>query len=449
MLDVASLTSSLHSPRYTSFSPLPWQRAPWRDKSFRLLLTGAAGGGKSRLAGEKVHGFMLKYPGSTGIVGRKDRTAAMRSVVPLLRYTVMGNTRWGKFLKSDGLFEYNNGSHLWVAGVKDEGQREALRSIGKDGSADIQWWEEANKLTEEDEGEITARQRGNTAGWRQLIYTTNPDVPTHHIYVKMILGGQASVYYSRPEDNPFNPPDYLDALQNLTGVLRQRLWEGKWVQAEGIIFSAYDTAKHLLQVPPKIQFDSRLICSVDFGFTNPFSWSLWYIDNDSRMYQIVQIYKTKTLVEDHAKEIRRTLQQLEVPIQRIEAWVCDHDAEDRATLEKHLGIRTRPAFKEVTPGLEAVNSRYNRDALFLNANAVENVDEELERAYKPLCTADEVPGYVWSDKKQDTPVKENDHGCDEKRYAVAYVDKLHISTPIRVETKARIQNYISTRTGGS
>lgn len=428
----------------TAFVPLPWQIAPWQDKSPSLLLTGAAGGGKSRVAGEKIHAFNLKYPGTTAIIGRKDRTAAMRSVVPLLLHTVMGATDWGTYHKSEGLFEYKNGSMMWVVGVRDEAQREGLRSIGKDGSVDIAWFEEANKLTEADDAEITARMRGNAAGWRQKIYTTNPDHPKHWIKVKLMDGKQASVYLSRPEDNPNNPPDYIEGLKNLTGIFKLRLYDGLWVQAEGVVYSTYDPTIHLLDTVVETPHDGRYVVSVDFGYTAPFSCTLWKVDEQGVMYQVEQIYRTKKLVEDHCPDIRRMLTRHGIPIQRVEAWVCDHDAEDRATLEKHLGIVTKPAYKGITDGIEAVQSRFKAKRLFLTSNAVLKPDMDLERSYQPLCTADEVAAYIWSTKKQDLPVDANNHGLDEMRYAVAYVDRVGKSS-IQVNTSASISNYIQGR----
>lgn len=434
--------SMLDKSHVTAFMPLAWQYAPWRDKSRVLLLTGAAGGGKSRLGLEKLHAYALKYPGITGVVGRKDKTAAHRSVVPYLNYTVMANTDWGTYHKSDGLFEYKNGSMIWVAGLRDEAQRENLRSIGKDGSVDIALFEEANKLTLDDHQEIVARLRGTSGGFRQIIYMTNPDGPEHWMKRLLIDKKQASVYYSRPEDNPFNPPDYIEALQQLSGVYYERMWLGLWVQAEGAIYPEYNSSKHLIDRPIPTPHDGRYIISIDFGYTNPFSATLWRIDSEGRIYQVKQIYRTKTIVEDHAWAIRGMLLSCGVPIQRVEAWVCDHDAEDRATLERHLKISTRPAYKEIRHGIDAVKTRFKQNRLFLNMYAVDDPDPELARSYLPTCTADEVVGYIWSDKKQDTPVDEHNHGCDEMRYCVAYVDKIHLHKR-RLGTKARITNYIT------
>lgn len=423
------------------FVPYKWQYEPWRDKTGILLLTGAAGGGKSRLAAEKIHALMLKYPGATAIVGRKDRTSAMRSVVPLLLYTVIGDTDWGTYHKSDGVFEYHNGSMIWIAGVRDEGQRENLRSIGKDGAADFAWFEEANKLTQHDDDEIAARMRANAAGWRQRMYTTNPDSPDHWIKRRLIDQKMAHTYYSRPEDNPRNPPDYIRTLQDLTGVSRQRLWEGLWVQAEGAIYTEYDSAIHLRETPPIYPNNGRFIASIDFGFTNPFSCSIWYVSSDGVIYQLGQVYRTQRLVEDHAKDIRAMLARLSIPIARIEAWVCDHDAEDRATLAKHLGITTLAAYKDIRSGIDAVKTRFRDRRLFLYIGAVTDPDVELEKKYKPTSTADEVNGYVWSDKRAETPVMVDDHGLDEMRYLVCYVDQIG-SYAARTSSKIRVTNYV-------
>jgi len=433
----------------------------------------------SRVAAEKVHAFMLKYPGSTGIMGRKDRTSANKSVVPFMRYTVQQDTSWGAYNKADGLFQYHNGSQLWVVGLRDEGQREGLRSIGKDGSVDIAWMEEANKLSEDDHNEISARMRGTSGGFRQRIYTTNPDGPEHWIKKQLIDGGKATVYYSRPEDNPYNPQDYIDTLKGLTGVSYERLWLGRWVQAEGAVYSEYTSAQHLIDwkdipdlVDGRLPTDGRYIVSIDFGHTNPFTASLWYIDGDGKMYLVRQVYYTKRTVEDHCPAIRKMISSetalewadrnvpeddekqrdlwLADPEEEIykrtrklpiEEWVTDHDAEDRATLEKHLNIRTKAAYKAVLQGIEAVKGRLKKSRLFLVRGALVELDSKLERDKRPTCTIDEIAGYRWSDKKQDTPIKENDHGMDDLRYAVAFVDKIDRSS-FTIGGSAKIDSYI-------
>lgn len=220
-----------------TFSPLPWQVAPWRDTSPVVLLTGAAGGGKSRLAAEKLHGFCLRYPGAMAMVLRKERSTLTNSTLPMLEREVIGADPRVRHAISKHRYEYANGSALIYGGMADDEQRENVRSM----SLDIAWLEEATRFNEADYNELLARMRGNAASWRQIVASTNPDAPTHWIKRRLIDGLEAHVYSSAAVDNPHNPEQYAAALDAMTGIQRQRLLEGKWTQAEGVI---YDNWSH-------------------------------------------------------------------------------------------------------------------------------------------------------------------------------------------------------------
>ncbi len=406
------------------YTPLPWQLAPLRDKSEVVLLTGSAGGGKSRVAAEKVHAFCLRYRGATAICLRKAREYASKSVVFALK-RVIGEDPTVTYNASEYIFRYTNGSTIFIAGMKDESQQQALRSINGDGSADIIWGEEANALTENDHNELLARLRGTAADWRQIIYTTNPDTPMHWIKQRLIDGREASVYYSKAVDNTHNPPGYLNILSRLTGPLGLRLRDGLWVQAEGAVYEGFDSSIHVI-APFLIPADWRRIRVVDFGYTNPFVCQWWALDGDGRMYLYREIYHTKRTVRVHTQQITRLSEG-----ERIEATVADHDAEDRATMAEN-GIGTAPATKDISRGLQAVSERLKvagdrRPRLFIFNDALVETDGTLEEAKRPTSTAHEFPGYIWPKSAdgrviKETPIKENDHGMDTMRYAVMYVD---------------------------
>jgi len=409
------------------FQPLEWQIDPWKDTSPTLLLTGSAGGGKSRLAAEKVHGFCLRYPGTTGLVLRKAYEYASKSVVPFLNYTVIKDDSRVNFRATDRTFHYSNGSIIYAGGMRDSRQREAIRSIGGEGQLDIVWMEEANAFTEEDYNEILARMRGTASSWTQVILSTNPDTPTHWIKRRLMDGGEAAVYYSSNADNPHNPDSYRERLEDLTGVQYKRLVLGQWVQAEGAIYSQFSDERHVLERDGLPEFH-RVIRAIDFGYTNPLVCQWWGLDNDSRMYLYREIYHTRRLVEDHAEDIKDLSRN-----ESIEATICDHDAEGRATLESR-GISTRPAEKTVQAGIQAVQKRLRDDddgspRLFVVRGALVELDVSLEEAKKPTSTLEEFPGYVWRETREgkaeyEEPRKLNDHGMDAMRYAVAYVDQV-------------------------
>lgn len=405
------------------FTPFPWQVAPWRDKSPVLLLTGSAGGGKSNLAAEKLHGFMLAYPGACGLALRKAREWCKGSVRVMLEAVIGEDPHVHIY---DDHIDYDNGSVIYFGGLKDKDQREALRSKrGKDGDPDIAWMEEANAFTRQDFDEVSGRLRGDRADWTQLILSTNPDAPTHWIYTDLMMDGQASTYYSGAKDNPRTTKAYLDRLNAMVGVMRDRLRDGKWVQAEGAIYDEFDPNIHMIdmdQCPPFV----RRFRVVDFGYSNPFVCQWWGEDYDGRLYRYRELYVTKKLVEDLTPEIIRLTGD-----EPIVSTIADHDAEDRATMEKH-GIYTIPANKDVGQGIQAVKARFkvegdDKPRIYFVRGALVEVDPLLEAEKKPTCTEQELPGYSW--KKYDDgkpnkeePIKVNDHGCDATRYIIYALD---------------------------
>jgi phage terminase large subunit len=408
-----------------TYEPLAWQVPPWRDTSPIVLLTGSAGGGKSRLAAEKVHAFMLKYPGAMGLMVRKTRNSMTNSTVLFVERGVIGSDPSVTHFPSKSRFEYANGSILAYGGMANEEQREQIRSIGQDGAVDIAWMEEATRFTEDDFNEMLPRMRGKAAPWRQIILTTNPDTPSHWIYRRLIRGGEAKAYLSNALDNPHNPADYADTLNKLTGPARERLRDGKWVQAEGAIYTEYDANVHLVDpfpIPPAW----RRFRSIDFGYTNPFVCQWWALDDDGRMYLYREIYRTQRLVEDFAKQIVALSAN-----ERIEATVADHDAEDRATLDRH-GVPSRAAQKDVSVGIQAVQARLRpagdgKPRLFFMRDALVEIDPRLVSAKKPIATEEEITGYIWEANKEgkaakEEPLKLDDHGMDTMRYAVMYAD---------------------------
>ncbi len=407
------------------YEPLPWQIAPLNDKSATMLLTGAAGGGKSRCAAEKVNAYCWTYPNSTWLIMRKAKEWTGKSIVPFMWKTVMGMDKKIRYNKTEDAFYYPNGSVIYSGGMMDDKQRESVRSIGGDGGLDGAWFEEANAFTRNDYEEIIGRVRHTAADWQQIILTTNPDAPIHWIYKDLIQGGAASVYYSAAKDNPNNSPAYLTNLQKLTGVMKDRLVDGKWVQAEGAIYDEFDPAVHMIdrdKCPPFV----RRFRVIDFGYSNPFVCQWWGEDADGRLYRYRELYITRRLVEDLTPEIIRLSDG-----ESIEATISDHDAEDRATMERY-GIYTQPAIKDVSPGIQAVKTRMKiqpdgKPRIYFVRGALVEQDPLLLADKKPTCTEEEIPGYAW--KKYDygkpnkeEPVKLNDHGCDTTRYLVYKLD---------------------------
>jgi len=249
------------------FNPLPWQIAPWRDRSRILLLTGASGGGKSRLASEKLHGYCLHYPGSTALIARKVKTSMAAGTILFMRRKIVGADPAVRWIDSPkNRFEYRNGSVLQFIGLLDDDARENLKSIGQDGAVDIAWMEEATQFDEEDMNAMAARMRGHAAPWQQIILTCNPDAPTHWIKRRLIDGGESSVYYSKAADNFHNPADYQKWLATLTGIDYDRMVLGKWIQASGLVYDVWADPGNVTELAEFTSDGGPTLLAVDDGY---------------------------------------------------------------------------------------------------------------------------------------------------------------------------------------
>lgn len=399
------------------YKPLPWSIPALADKSPVLLATGSAGGGKSRFAAEKINAFMMHYPGARGLLVRKAREFATKSMVPLMR-SVIGDDYIARYLKSDLMFEYANGSRLAVGGMKDDSQREAIRSIFERGGLDMVWIEEANSLSWEDYQEIRARMRGLAASWRQIILTTNPGGPTHWINTELIVGGGAAVYYSGALDNPHNPPDYIDTLNTLTGVQYQRLVLGKWVQSEGVV---YDTFLPETHVTEDAEYDPErpVYWGVDDGYAegggvgtpghHPRVVVFANLMPDGSLHVFDEYYQTQTLPEVTIRDC------LERPYKAPSVAMVDSSATELRRRLSDGGLRTLGATHPVHEGIKVVR-RFLGDG-----NDVVNL--RVHPRCKNLIR--EMQSYQYADSKhaaggEPKPEKINDHAPDALRYLLWY-----------------------------
>jgi len=396
------------------YQPEPWQLRALRDKSFVCLMTGSAGGGKSRTAAEKLHGYGLKYPGATILALRKAREYATKSIVPMLKNTVIGNDPRVRYMKSELTFRYQNGSAIFIGGMKNDEQREAIRSIGQNGAVDMVWMEEATAFTERDFNEVLARMRGTAAPWMQIIPTTNPDAPTHWIHQRLILGKEASVHYSSARDNSHNPAAYHDNLERLTGLDYSRLVEGKWIQAQGVIYDNFSILE-VGNVTDDAEYNPDLPVwwGVDDGYsagqgpgTESYHPRVFLAGQQTSTGGINIFYEYYVTHEVSGASIQH---MLSLPYKKAQIACIDSSAADLRGQLWQAGIQTIPATHKVAEGIKTLRS------FICDGNDMRRVH------IHPRCTEliRELQSYRYRDTGDTSkPRKADDHGCDALRYMI-------------------------------
>ncbi len=421
------------TPPYT---PRGGAAAMVASRDAALLIDGPVYTGKTMSVLYKGLFCAQKYPNSRVLLVRKTRKSLTESVLvtfeekilpPGSPITMHGGTRGGRTF-----YELGNGSVI-VCGGMDPGAGTNNRGSVMSTEWDLILCFESTEFTEDEIQKLRTRLRNGSMPYQQIIMDCNPGAPTHFL----IQGANKGAWTRCPSRHTDNPrmwdgdkwtaegERYMAVLNQMTGHRLARLRDGKWASAEGVVYPEFDAAVHLID-RFDIPADWRRIRSIDFGYTNPFVCQWWAVDGDGRMYLYREVYHSRRIVEDHARDIKALSSG-----ERIEASVSDHDAEDRATLDRH-GIATVAASKDVTVGIQAVASRLRpagdgKPRLYVLRDSRVQADPALAEAKFPTCTAEEWDGYVWATAKDGKPIKEEpvkvgDHGLDACRYCAMYLD---------------------------
>lgn len=245
-----------------------------------------------------------------------------------------------------------------------------------------------------------------------LFGTTNPDSPFH--WLKRDFLDKQNLDMSRFEftldDNPALPASYVESLKaEYHGMWYQRYIEGKWVLADGLVYSHFDPSQHILKGPPcEAQY---YVVGIDYGTTNPtafvmigYSEAAWprtwvakefYWDGTKEQYQ-----KTDT---EYAEDLQAFIDGF-----NVRSIYLDPSAVSlRIELSRH-DIHAKEANNDVVPGIRFVGQQLANGTLKICEPCV-NVQRELG-------------AYVWdtsaAERGEDKPKKQHDHCLDALRYAV-------------------------------
>jgi len=410
------------------YTPLGGAKQLFDRRDREVLICGPAGTGKSRACLEKINALCELHPGIRVLIVRQTRKSLSESVLAEFEGSVLPEgspVLAGPDRQHRSKYSYPNNSEIILAGLDDP---EKIMST----QFDVIYLAEATEASEHDWEMLLTRLRNNRlrdrrtgVPWHQAIADCNPGAPTHWLKLRCDRG-QMTYIESRHADNPSCTPEYLEALSQLTGHRRARLFEGLWSAAEGQVYPDWDRNVHIVdrfQIPA----DWRRVRAIDFGFRDPFTCLWLAIDPSKRVYLYRQLYMSSRLVEDHAADILRLSRG-----ENIETTVCDHDAEGRGTLEAR-GIPTQPANKAILVGIQTVQSYLRpgddgKPRLYVLRDSLVEKDHVLASAKRPTCIEEEFEAYQWAPSKpgsvlKEAPLDRDNHALDALRYALAGLDQ--------------------------
>lgn len=242
-------------------------------------------------------------------------------------------------------------------------------------------------------------------------FNCNPEYPQHWFYKEWVLEKKkknALYIHFTMKDNPSLTKETIERYERLyTGSFYRRFIEGKWVQAEGLIYPhmALESAFVPLPAGPF----SKYVVSCDYGIVNPTSCGLW-AEKDGVWYRIDEYYfDSKLQHETRTDDEHFCALQKMINGREISCITVDPSAASFITLiRRKSSYIVKPAKNNVIDGIKEVSSALKRGAIKICKNCKAAIRE--------------FSLYRWGEGgRRDAPVKENDHAMDEIRYFVTTV----------------------------
>lgn len=276
---------------------------------------------------------------------------------------------------------------------------------------------------------VTSGKPGQTV-WREKIVKT-PDGKTEKFWNSMIFV-PSSVF-----DNKIlleNDRDYLKRLADLPEAERNALLYGSWDSFEGQVFTEFTNDPehyrdkrftHVIE-PFKIPSGWKIIRSLDWGFTKPFSVGWHAVDNDGRYYRIREYYGCKPNQPNTG--VRKTFEELASDILQIER--NDENLRGR----KIIGVADPAIFTDNGSGT-SIASSMAKMGVYFNRGDNARLAGKMQYHYRLAFDKDGIPMYyvfntcrdfirtitnlVYSEKDvEDIDTDGEDHIYDESRYAI-------------------------------
>ncbi len=233
----------------------------------------------------------------------------------------------------------------------------------------------------------------------------NPEGKLH--WLKMFIDNdKLDIYVQKYTifDNPALTKDFVDNLcKEYAGtVYYDRLILGEWVNAEGIVYSMFDEAKHVTTA--EYEMKPVYYVSCDYGTQNATVFLLWHKLVDGRWLCEKEYYysgrkeiKQKT-DEEYCDDLKKFIGDI-----HINGMIIDPSAASFIAALRKRGITVIQAKNSVLDGIRFTASLLNKNMLL----------------FRPCCknTITEFSVYSWKpDTVEDEVIKDNDHCMDAMRY---------------------------------
>ena len=433
------------------YKPTDKQRQFHESTADEVLYGGAAGGGKSYAICWDALIRCLKWPGTHAYLFRRTYPELEQTLVRTMTQIVP--PALGSYTQTMHEMRLINGSVIHFCHMSDAG--DMIKYQG----AEIHWlyFDELTHFTKPMYDYLRTRLRAN----KKLGITpcvrcaSNPGGPGHawvktrfvdhtdtgrkiaDVYVhSSVLGtsAQRKVQYipATVMDNPHITKDYVIELEQKPKALREALLLGKWDAFEGQAFPEFTNDPehyqdrrftHVIE-PFGIPMHWTRVVSFDHGYTRPFSFGVWAVDEDGRAYRYKELYgcvpgEANEGLMKTPGEIAEMLADLMAPEFREGIHVSG--VADPAIWDRSRGMSVEEQIRSVFSGVSFMKGDNTRLPGKMQVHERLKFDEDGRPMMYVFSTCKDfirtMPSLVYDARKpEDIDTDGEDHIYDETRY---------------------------------
>lgn len=393
-----------------------------------LLLSGAVGAGKSLLICWK--GFILNclYPGNRGLLCRKEFTSLKSSTIVTLLEKVIPEEMIVSYDKVEGVLVHKTpvpgiNSTIVFSGLDKKADQTYPTKIG---STEYGWIgvDEITELSENDFQVLSSRLRYmiplykfrkvKSQGYypkfltyemfcdqmvRQMFGATNPDSPNHYLYkffFKSEEQDDRELFLTTPYENPYLDKEYIKALENtLTGLRRERLLFGKWVQAEGVIYDSLTQENYIdINLVNDLFKYKYFFGGADSNFPLPRAGLILGVAKDNEIHILDEFYQEGAHPEDLGQWYSDFAMRYKI---QVNVYHDPSDPEAIVKINAYPGVNCEKAMNSIIPGIDCVHRLFSKNILKINNSCVD--------------TKEYLNKYKWKSGGKNQPEKKDDHLC--------------------------------------
>ncbi|MBE9479813.1 MAG: hypothetical protein IMY80_07590 [Chloroflexi bacterium] len=374
-----------------------------------IILTGPTRTGKTLGCLWKLYDLAKRYDNLRALIIRKQRTDLSETGLVTFERDILGS---GNPLIIDGprrqyrhAYVLPNGSTLVIGGLDKPGK--ILSS-----EYDIIYVQQAEELAPADWETLITRLSGLSlpADQQQIIGDCNPASPQHWI-MQRSLDGNLKLWETYHTDNPLLHDgkdwtafgkEYIGRLSaSLTGIERERLLDGKWVQAEGVVYKEFST-ENVVDTEPDPELPIEI--AADDGYVDPRA-ILFIQRTGTEILVFDELYHSHHLAETCVNEVVERCEQSKWPLPDIA--VGGPESKELQQRFRKANIPYRARSHKVVEGIKVVRR------LILDGQEVRSL--KVHRRCKNFI-GELTDGYKYpeqgSRRDDEKPLDGNDHACD-------------------------------------